>query len=666
MYLNNKLSNILRILSIDAIEKAKSGHPGAPMGMADISEVLWRKFIKHNPSNPLWDNRDRFILSNGHASILLYSILHLTGYDITINDLKKFRQFNSKTPGHPEINNTPGVEITTGPLGQGLGNGVGMAISEYILSKYFNRKNYKIVDHYTWVFVGDGCIMEGISHEVCSLAGTLKLNKLIVLYDSNGITIDGRLNEWCNDNTKQRFLSYNWNVISNIDGHNKKEIYKAIKKAKSFKDKPSIIIFNTIIGLGSPNKCNSSSVHGAPLGEKEIILVRKTLNWKYNAFEIPKFFYKKWNAKKKGFSLEKKWNILMDNYKIKYPKLYSEYVRRMNGFLPCNFEKKINDFFILNKKNKKFLSTRQISKNVLEFIGPIIPELIGGSADLTPSNLTKWSGCKNIVKSNNGNYIHYGVREFGMTTIANGMFHHKGLIPYIGTFLIFSDYARNAIRMASLMKTKLILIYTHDSIGLGEDGPTHHPIEQLSSLRLIPKISIWRPCNNLEVIIAWKYALKNNGPTALILSRQELFINKNINKNMKHIEKGAYIIKEYLINKSFDVIIISTGSEIEISLKLAKKLFRDNYSSRVISMPSCDFFDKQNNDYKKYLFPYYIKKRIVIEAGVGDYWYKYVGINGLIISINKFAKSAPSKILFDKFGFNLNNIFKKSKLYLSS
>ncbi|WP_343190365.1 transketolase [Buchnera aphidicola (Mollitrichosiphum nigrofasciatum)] len=667
MYSNNILAHALRMLSIDAVQKANSGHPGAPMGMADIATILWRKFIKHNPANPLWANRDRFILSNGHASILLYSILHLTGYNISIKELKNFRQLYSQTPGHPEVGCTPGVEITTGPLGQGLGNAVGMAISERILSECFNRKNHDIVDHYTWVFVGDGCLMEGISHEVCSLAGSLKLEKLIVLYDSNGISIDGNVKKWFNDDTEKRFLAYNWNVISHVNGHDPDAIYKAITAAKLCTNKPSIIIFNTIIGFGSPNKCGNAVVHGSPLGKEEITLVRKNLDWEYPAFEIPKFIYDKWQAIDKGKILENKWLKLIHSYKNKYPKLYFEYKRRIKGNLPSNWNKIIKELIYEFKNNTEVLSTRQISQNILEFMGSKIPELIGGSADLTPSNLTKWSGSKDICNNYNGNYIHYGVREFGMTAIANGMAHYKGFIPYIATFLMFSDYARNGIRMAALMKTRNILIYTHDSIGLGEDGPTHQPIEQLSTLRLIPNLSVWRPCNKLETVIAWKMALeRTNGPTALILSRQNLSFNCDVVYQEQDVCRGAYILKDFTNTNKIHVIIISTGSEIQLALDVAKKLYILNFSVRVVSMPSCDVFDNQSIQYKNYIFPKYVDKYIVIEAGVKDFWYKYVGLKSLIIGIDTFAESAPAVDLFKKFGFSVNSIVKKSKLYLAS
>lgn len=659
MFFKKDLSNVIRAISMDSIQLANSGHPGAPMGMADIAEVLWRKFLKHNPENPLWDNRDRFILSNGHSSILLYSLLHLTGYNLTISDLKNFRKLNSKTPGHPEIGYTPGVETTTGPLGQGISVAVGMAITERTLGLYFNRKNYKIVDHYTWVFAGDGCLMEGVSHEACSLAGTLGLGKLILLYDKNNISIDGKTDSWFSEDVKKRFESYNWYVIDNIDGHNSKDIFNAIEKAKKIKNKPVIIIFNTIIGFGSPNKNNTPEVHGSPLGEKEIILSKEKLNWKYKPFEIPKYIYKKWNAKKKGIQLERNWNKIFSEYKIYYPSLAKEYLRRIKRNLPENWNKINKNLINLLKKEKKCLSTRQASQNVIEYLGPYLPELIGGSADLSPSNLTKWSQSKSINKHILGNYIHYGVREFGMTSIANGISQHGGFIPYTSTFLIFIEYAKNAVRMSALMKTQQILIYTHDSIGLGEDGPTHQPIEQLSSLRMTPNMSVWRPADSIETAYAWKFSIeRKKGPTALILSRQNLnFINRT-NFQIQNIKKGGYILIDS--NKKLDIIFISTGSELNLVILAAKKLINLGYSVRVVSMPSTDVFDNQKSSYKELVLPKKVKNKIVVEASYKDFWYKYVGFDGKIIGMKTFGESASSNELFKKFGFTVKNIIKKS------
>lgn len=664
-----ELANAIRFLSIDSVQYANSGHPGAPMGMSDIAEVLWRDYINHNPNNPTWINRDRFILSNGHCSILLYSILHLTGYNISINDLKNFRKLNSKTPGHPELNICLGIESTTGPLGQGLANAVGIALSEKLISEKFNRINYNIIDHYTYVFVGDGCLMEGISHEVCSLAGNLNLGKLIVLYDSNDISIDGNIKNWFNDNTYYRFKSYNWHIIQNINGHNSDEINNAINKAKKVLYKPSLLIFKTIIGFGSPNKSGTNEVHGSPLGEEEILKVRKNLGWKYLPFDIPEKIYKKWNACKLGKYKNDIWNKLFNSYKEKFPNLYNELIRINKKKLPENWKNKIYKIIKSIARNNFSISTRQASKNILEIYGRILPELIGGSADLTPSNLTKWS--KSIPINNNfklGNYINYGVREFGMTAISNGISIYGSLIPYIGTFLVFSDYAKNAIRMASIMKIRNIFIYTHDSIGLGEDGPTHQPIEQLSSLRLIPNMSTWRPFNELETAISWKYAIENkNGPTSIILSRQNIIQYENIKFDFKisDIEKGAYILKGKKYGNDIDIILIATGSEVSLAIKVYKNLTHDGYKVRLISMPSTDVFDNQNNKYKEYILPKNISNRLVIEAGITNFWYKYVGLSGKIIGIDNFGESASDIDLFKKFGFTVDKIYKEAKILLN-
>ncbi|BBI01092.1 transketolase [Buchnera aphidicola (Nipponaphis monzeni)] len=652
---DQQLSNVIRILSIDAIERSKSGHPGMPMGMADIATILWKCFLKHNPKNPNWYDRDRFILSNGHGSMLLYSLLHLTGYDIKINDIKQFRQYKSKTPGHPEVHCTPGVEITTGPLGQGLGNAVGMAIAEYNLSNYFNKIDYKIVDHYTWVFVGDGCLMEGISHESCSLAGTLGLGKLIVFYDNNHISIDGNTKEWFTDDTYQRFKSYNWHVIPQIDGHNFKDIYNAIQKAKKIRNKPSLIICNTIIGFGSPNKSGSHEIHGTPLGDKETSLVRKKLNWNYPPFFIPNKIYEQWSNVKEGAKIEECWWNNFKAYKKEYPKLSQEFIRRMNSKMPENWnnisQQSLKKFSFINTNS----ATRQSSQQVIEEWAKFFPELIGGSADLAPSNLTKWSGSKSIKSHKIGNYIHYGVREFGMTAIANGISHHGGFIPYTATFLMFFEYAHNAVRMASLMKTKHIFVYTHDSIGLGEDGPTHQPIEQLAHLRLIPNLNVWRPSNLLETAVAWKNSLENNeGPSALILSRQVLVNTYHTQISISNILKGGYILKDF--GKFPQIILIATGSELNITLQAAQEINKKGYSVRVVSIPSINVFEKQTFAYKEYVLPATVKKRIAIEAGVPDLWYKYVGSNGIVIGINTFGESASSEKLFQKFGFTVTNI----------
>ncbi|CAL4326156.1 transketolase [Buchnera aphidicola] len=660
-----ELANAIRMLSIDAVQNAKSGHPGMPMGMADIAEVLWRDFLKHNPENPDWNDRDRFVLSNGHGSMLLYSLLHLTGYDLSIEELKNFRKINSKTPGHPETGETPGVETTTGPLGQGLANAVGMAIAEKTLSSYFNRPNYDIVNHYTWVFIGDGCLMEGISHEVCSLAGTLKLGKLIVFYDKNGISIDGKVSSWFTDDTAKRFESYNWHVLDKIDGHDYKSIKNSIEEAKLITNKPSIIICNTVIGFGSPNKSGTAESHGAPLGEKEILLTREKLNWKYPPFQIPDKIYKKWNFKKQGSKFEQKWNKTFYAYQLKYPDLSVEYLRRINKELPINWDKKTNNYICSLQKNTQNIASRQASQNTLEEFGKILPELMGGSADLSPSNLTKCSFSLSITDNSSGNYIHYGVREFGMTAIANGIAHHGGFIPYTATFLMFVEYARNAVRMAALMSTKHIFVYTHDSIGLGEDGPTHQPVEQLSSLRMTPNIDVWRPSDQVETAVAWKFAIeKKTGPTALILSRQNLFQFNRNPQQLKNISRGAYIL--YDSKKRLDIVFISTGSELNVTLIAAKKIVSLGYSIRVVSMPSTDVFDRQDISYKEFILPSYVTKRVAIEASIKDFWYKYVGIHGLIIGMNTFGESAPAEDLFRKFGFTVENIVDKSIKLLNS
>ncbi|CAL4042115.1 Transketolase 2 [Buchnera aphidicola (Takecallis arundicolens)] len=659
-----ELANAIRVLSIDAIQKANSGHPGASMGMADIAEVLWRSILKYNPNNPYWDNRDRVVLSNGHASMLLYSVLHLTGYDISIDDLQDFRKLHSKTPGHPEVGCTPGVEVTTGPLGQGLGAGVGMAIAEKILASYFNRPQYNIVDHNTWIFAGDGCLMEGVSHEVCSLAGTWKLGKLTVLYDSNKISIDGNVHNWFTDDTAKRFQAYNWHVINNVDGHNANSIIKAINTAKSVTDKPSIIIFNTKIGFGSPNKSGTAEVHGSPLGIKEVLLTKKKLNWKHPPFYIPDEIYDHWDVRNIGNKLEEDWNDLFAKYKIDYPDLSNEYTRRMSGLLPLDWPDKILNI-IKNLNNRNAIATRQSSQNILEYIGKILPELLGGSADLAPSNLTMWSGSISINQKKSGNYIHYGVREFGMTSIANGIAQHGGFIPYTATFLVFLDYAKNAVRMSALMGARHIMLYTHDSIGLGEDGPTHQPIEQLSSLRSIPNMSVWRPSDTVETIFAWKYAIERyHGPTALILSRQNLDQLSRDQIQVNNIARGGYILRDF--GDIIDVILIATGSEVQLAVLSANKIHDLGYGVRVVSIPSIDVFDHQDDEYKEFVLPRLIKKRVAIEAGQSSIWYKYVGLYGMIVGIDRFGESASANDLFAKFGFTVNNIVHNVKKLLDN
>ncbi|BBA85353.1 transketolase 1 [endosymbiont of Sipalinus gigas] len=663
------LANAIRILSMDSVENANSGHPGAPMGMSDIAEVLWRDYINHNPSNPNWINRDRFILSNGHSSILLYSILHLTGYNVSIEDLKNFRKINSLTPGHPEYRHTPGVEITTGPLGQGISNAVGFAIAEKLLSSKFNKDNFNIIDHYTYVFVGDGCLMEGISHESCSIAGNLNLGKLIVFYDKNGISIDGEVKNWFNDDTELRFKSYKWHVINNIDGHNCEEIKKSIEKAKSITDRPTIIICNTIIAFGSPNKSGKSISHGSPLGNEELINVRKSLNWdEYELFKIPKYIYDKWNFIDKGKNKELNWNKKFIKYSSKYPILSKELIRRINRTLPDNWD--FNNKLFLDKFLKDLnidinISTRKSSLNVLNKIGPILPELLGGSADLSSSNLTYWDKSLYIKDDFiNGNYIHYGVREFGMTAIANGISIYGGFIPYTSTFLVFSDYAKNAIRMSALMKAHHIFVYTHDSICLGEDGPTHQPIEQLNSLREIPNLILWRPCDQIETLISWKYAIENkNGPTVIILSRQNLKQQYRDKCKILNIKKGGYILNDNTSNKNKKLVIISTGSEINISVLLFNYFKEKNFNIRIVSIPSTNIFDLQNSKYKEYVLPKNSTK-IVIELSTTNFWYKYIENDGEIIGINSFGKSGSEKDLLNFFKFDFNNLVNKIKRYL--
>ncbi|MDR7344939.1 transketolase [Pantoea alhagi] len=658
-----ELANAIRALSMDAVQKAKSGHPGAPMGMADIAEVLWRDFLKHNPTNPAWADRDRFILSNGHGSMLLYSLLHLTGYDLPIEELKNFRQLHSKTPGHPELGYTPGVETTTGPLGQGLANAVGLAIAERTLAAQFNRPEHDIVDHFTYVFMGDGCLMEGISHEVCSLAGTLGLGKLIGFYDHNGISIDGETEGWFTDDTAQRFEAYNWHVISEIDGHDPEAVAAAIKEAQSVTDKPSLIICRTIIGFGSPNKAGKEDAHGAPLGDEEIALTRKQLGWNHAPFDIPQDIYQQWDAKQAGEQQEKAWNEKFAAYKAAFPELAAEYSRRMTGGMPENWQQETQKFIEQLQANANKIASRKASQNALEVYGKLLPEFLGGSADLAPSNLTIWSGSKSIKDDAAGNYIHYGVREFGMTAIANGIAHHGGFVPYTATFLMFVEYARNAVRMAALMKARQIMVYTHDSIGLGEDGPTHQPVEQLASLRLTPNMSTWRPCDQVETAVAWKHAIeRHNGPTALILSRQNLMQPERTPQQLADISRGGYILRDS--EGTPEVILIATGSEVEITLGAAEKLTRAGHKVRVVSMPSTDLFDKQDVAYRESVLPSTVSARVAVEAGIADYWYKYVGLNGAIVGMTTFGESAPADKLFAEFGFTVENIVSHAETLL--
>ncbi len=653
------LANAIRVLSMDAIQKSNSGHPGAPMGMADMAEVLYNNFMSHNPKNPNWSNRDRFVLSNGHGSMLMYSLLHLTGYDLSMDDIKNFRQLHSKTPGHPEYGYTAGIETTTGPLGQGITNAVGMALSEKLLAKEFNKEGLNIVDHHTYTFVGDGCLMEGISHEACSFAGTLKLGKLIALYDDNNISIDGEVGGWFTDDTVKRFKSYGWHVQS-IDGHDPKAIKKAIKKAKAKTNKPSIICAKTNIGQGAPNKAGSHECHGAPLGADEVAATREALDWSYPAFEIPQDVYDGWNAEEKGAKTENKWIELFAEYSEKYPDQAADYTRRMNNQLPDNFAQLSQAAVEKAQAEAEAMPTRKASKYALEALGPLVPGLFGGSADLTPSNNTFWSGskaCNDVELDFTGNYISYGVREFGMTAMMNGMMLHGGLVPYGATFLMFSEYARNALRMAALMKIRGLFVYTHDSIGVGEDGPTHQPVEQTSSLRLMPNMNVWRPCDATESVAAWKSALeKADGPSCLLFSRQNTSKENRNAQQVADISKGGYILKDSVGTP--DAIIISTGSEIGISMQAAEQL---GENIRVVSMPCTNVYDQQDDAYKESILPSSVTNRIAVEAGQGDFWYKYVGLNGAIISQDTFGESAPGAELFEHFGFTVENIVKTVK-----
>lgn len=658
-----ELANAIRALSMDAVQKANSGHPGAPMGMADIAEVLWNDFLKHNPTDPTWADRDRFILSNGHASMLLYSLLHLSGYDLPMEELKNFRQLHSKTPGHPEKGYTPGVETTTGPLGQGLANAVGLAIAERTLGAQFNRPGHEIVDHHTYVFMGDGCLMEGISHEVCSLAGTLGLGKLIGFYDCNGISIDGETDGWFTDDTAKRFEAYHWHVVHEIDGHDPEAIKKAIQEAQSVKDKPSLIICRTVIGFGSPNKAGKEEAHGAALGEEEVALARKQLGWKYPAFEIPKEIYRAWDARENGEKEQAAWKNTFADYEKDWPDLAAEFYRRMQGELPKDWHETTQKLIEDLQANPAKIATRKASQNTLNVIGPELPELLGGSADLAPSNLTIWSGSKSIKEDIAGNYIHYGVREFGMTAIANGIAHHGGFVPYTATFLMFVEYARNAARMAALMKARQIMVYTHDSIGLGEDGPTHQAVEQLASLRLTPNFSTWRPCDQVEAAVAWKAAVeRHNGPTALILSRQNLAQMERSPEQLKAVSRGGYILKD--CGGTPDIILIATGSEMEITVLAADKLTAEGHKVRVVSLPSTDVFDAQDEAWRESVLPSDIAARVAVEAGIADYWYKYVGLKGAIVGMTRYGESAPADKLFPYFGFTVENVVTKAKKVL--
>ncbi|MFQ6021956.1 MAG: transketolase [Acidiferrobacterales bacterium] len=653
------LANAIRALSMDAVQKAKSGHPGMPMGMADIAEVLWNDYLKHNPADPKWFNRDRFVVSNGHGSMLLYSLLHLTGYDMPMDEIRNFRQLHSKTPGHPEYGLTAGIETTTGPLGQGLANAVGMAIAEKNMAARFNRRGHEIVDHYTYVFLGDGCLMEGISHEACSLAGTLGLGKLIGFYDDNGISIDGNVEGWFTDDTPIRFEAYGWHVVPDVDGHNADAVIKAINAAQAARDRPSLICCKTVIAYGAPNLAGSHNAHGAPLGEEEIAATRENLGWKHEPFVIPPEIYTGWDARSKGVSAEQRWVQALTVYRHEHPDLAAELERRINGELPADWQQKSEALIDRVAAEGEAMATRKASQAALNGFGPLLPELIGGSADLTGSNNTNWSGSRAITKNEpDGNYIYFGVREFAMSAIMNGIALHGGFIPYGGTFLVFSDYARNAVRMSALVPTRSIFVYTHDSVGLGEDGPTHQPIEHLASLRLIPNMMLWRPCDLVESVVAWKAAIeRSDGPTSLVFTRQSLVFQARVDKTIANIVRGGYVLSDSAGGKP-RAIIIATGSEVEVAMEAQKLLTDKGVSVRVVSMPCTQVFDAQDEAYREAVLPPDIFARVAVEAGVPDCWLKYVGLKGAVVGINRFGESAPGKAALEYFGFTGANVAK--------
>ncbi len=654
-----ELANAIRALAMDTVQKANSGHPGAPMGMADIAEVLWRNHLKHNPKNPHWADRDRFVLSNGHGSMLIYALLHLTGYDLSMEEIKNFRQLHSKTPGHPEVGITPGVETTTGPLGQGLANAVGMALAEREMARTFNRDGINIVDHFTYVFLGDGCMMEGISHEVCSLAGTQGLGKLIAFYDDNGISIDGKVEGWFRDNTPMRFAAYGWHVIPNVDGHNTAEIEAAITEAKTDTSKPTLICCKTVIGKGSPNMAGTDKVHGAALGDKEIAATRAAIGWSYPPFEIPQHIYECWDATHKGAAQEVKWDATFTAYQQQFPELAAEFKRRMAGELPANFADIASNAITHANEKGETVATRKASQLAIEKFAAQLPEMLGGSADLTGSNLTNWSGTKALSATNGGNYINYGVREFGMTAIANGIALHGGFIAYHGTFLTFSDYSRNALRMAALMKLRNIAVFTHDSIGLGEDGPTHQSVEHVASLRLIPNMDLWRPCDTVEAAAAWQHALaRKDGPTSLIFSRQNSPFQLRDSATLANVAKGGYVLSKEA--GALAAVIIGTGTEVGLAMDAQKKLAAEGVHVRVVSMPSTFVFDKQQPAYRDSVLPKGVP-RIAIEAGVTDTWRKYVGLEGAVIGIDTFGESAPAPVLYQHFGITADALVKAVK-----
>jgi transketolase len=651
-----ELANAIRALSMDAIQKAKSGHPGAPMGMADIAEVLWNDYMVHNPANPDWVNRDRFVFSNGHGSMLLYSLLHLSGYDVTIDDIKNFRQLHSRTPGHPEYGMTPGVESTSGPLGQGIACAVGMAVAEKVLSAQFNRDGHNIMDHHTYVFMGDGCMMEGISHEACSLAGTLKLGKIVAFYDDNGISIDGCVDGWFTDDTPGRFEAYGWHVVREVDGHDATSIKAAIEEARAHPDKPSLICCKTIIGQGAPNVCGSEKCHGSPLGDAEIACARENMNWPYAPFEIPKMVYSGWSAKGKGFRVEDSWNARFMRYEKAYPQLAAEFKRRMNRQLPEEFSTHASNFIDAVDAKGESLATRKSSQNAIEGLASVLPEFFGGSADLAGSNLTRWSGARTASSADwGGNYMNYGVREFAMSVMMNGMSLHGGFIPYGGTFLVFSDYARNAMRMSALMGLKVLYVMTHDSIGVGEDGPTHQPVEHVASLRLIPNMDVWRPCDSVEAAVAWEQAVtRGDGPSTLVMSRQNLPYQSRSANAMDQISRGGYVLRD--CDGTPDAILMATGSEVGLAMEAAMTLESKGVQVRVVSMPCVEAFERQDQAYRHAVLPPHITARIALEAGTTIGWYRYVGLDGAVMGIDRFGESAPGNELFDYFGFTPSNV----------
>lgn len=660
------LANAIWMLSVDAIQKANSGHPGAPMGMADIAEVVWRRHLRHNPKNPQWFNRDRYVQSNGHGSMLIYALLHLTGYDLSMDDIRDFRQLHSRTPGHPEYGYTPGVETTTGPLGQGVANAVGMAIAEKALAAEFNKPGFNIVDHHTWLFLGDGCLMEGISHEACGLAGTLKLGNLIAIWDDNGISIDGHVEGWFAEDTAARFRAYGWHVIEGVDGHDPEEVDAAVREAKSVTDKPSLLCCKTIIGFGSPNKANSHDCHGSALGADEVALVRERLQWPYAPFEIPGEIYAAWDATEKGAQVQQEWDALFADYAKQWPELAAEFTRRMKGDLPAGWVENMQKYVHDLQSHPAALATRQVSQKCLNHFADMLPELMGGSADLSPSNLTRHQKSVDFTGENPaGNYISYGVREFGMSAIMNGLALHGGFIPYGGTFLMFMEYARNALRMAALMKIRSVFVYTHDTIGLGEDGPTHQPVEQLASLRLTPNMETWRGCDQVEVAVAWQQAIeRKDGPTSLVLTRQPLAQQPRTAAQLAEIARGGYVLSD--CDGQPEMILISAGSEIELVVSAAKALTEEGRKVRVVSLPCTERFDNQDAAYKESVLPKAVRKRLAVEASIAGFWERYVGLNGKVIGMTSFGESAPANVLFKHFGFTPENVLAQARELLNS